>query len=142
MLQKIIPKPEISGYAELVLEGEDLERDLLIDKLISGGYQRAAVVEEPGDFCVRGGIVDIYTPLYSEPIRIELFWRQRRLFTFFFPGYPANHPQDIGSRDPAGQRSDIETGSAARFYRQSPGRGGEIQDAGDKVKDLCPPNQG
>jgi transcription-repair coupling factor (superfamily II helicase) len=73
LLQKIIPKQEIINYAELLVAGEEIERDYLIEKLVSGGYAHAAIVEEPGDFCVRGGIVDIYCPLYAEPLRIDFF---------------------------------------------------------------------
>jgi transcription-repair coupling factor (superfamily II helicase) len=73
LLQKIIPKQEIINYAELIVSGEEIEREDLIEKLVSGGYVHASVVEEPGDFCVRGGIVDIYCPLYEDPLRIEFF---------------------------------------------------------------------
>jgi transcription-repair coupling factor (superfamily II helicase) len=73
LLQKIIPKQEIINYAELIVAGEEIERDDLIEKLVSGGYAHASIVEEPGDFCVRGGIVDIYCPLYNDPLRIEFF---------------------------------------------------------------------
>ncbi len=73
IIQNIIPKREISDYAELVLPHEDLDTELLIKKLIAGGYTRSAIVEEPGDFCIRGGIIDIFTPLYPNPVRIELF---------------------------------------------------------------------
>jgi len=73
LFQKIIPKQEIVNYAELLVVGEEIERDILIEKLVSGGYEHASIVEEPGDFCVRGGIVDIYCPLYADPIRIDFF---------------------------------------------------------------------
>ncbi len=73
LLQKIIPKQEVINYAELIATGEEIERDGLIEKLVSGGYAHASIVEEPGDFCVRGGIVDIYCPLYPDPLRIEFF---------------------------------------------------------------------
>ena len=73
LLQKIIPKQEIINYAELIVAGEEIEREDLIEKLVSGGYAHASIVEEPGDFCVRGGIVDIYCPLYKDPLRIEFF---------------------------------------------------------------------
>ena len=73
LLQKLIPKQEIINFAELVVAGEEIEREDLIEKLVSGGYVHASVVEEPGDFCVRGGIVDIYCPLYQDPLRIEFF---------------------------------------------------------------------
>ncbi|MDX1707353.1 MAG: transcription-repair coupling factor, partial [Desulfobacterales bacterium] len=73
LLQKILPKQEIIRYAELILAGEEVDRERLIEKLIAGGYTHAAIVEEPGDFCVRGGILDIYCPLYPDPLRIEFF---------------------------------------------------------------------
>jgi len=73
LIQKIIPRHEISGYAELIMEGEELDRDLLIEKLIAGGYTRTVIVEEPGDFCIRGGIIDVFPPIYSDPLRIELY---------------------------------------------------------------------
>ena len=73
LLQKIIPKQEVIGYSELIVAGEEIERDGLIEKLVSGGYAHASIVEEPGDFCIRGGIIDIYCPLYDEPLRIEFY---------------------------------------------------------------------
>jgi transcription-repair coupling factor (superfamily II helicase) len=73
LLQKIIPKQEINRYAELVIAGEEIDRDDLIAKLIAGGYTKTAIVEEPGDFSVRGGIVDIFSPIYPDPLRIEFF---------------------------------------------------------------------
>ena len=73
LLQKVIPKQEIINYAELIVAGEEIDREGLIEKLVCGGYVHASIVEEPGDFCVRGGIVDIYCPLYKDPLRIEFF---------------------------------------------------------------------
>jgi len=73
LLQKLAPKKELIGFAELVMAGEELDRDQLIEKLISGGYTHAALVEEPGDFCVRGGLIDLFAPLYDEPLRLEWF---------------------------------------------------------------------
>jgi len=73
LLQRIIPKQEIINYTDLIMAGEEIDRERLIEKLIAGGYAHAAIVEEPGDFCVRGGILDIYCPLYPEPLRIEFF---------------------------------------------------------------------
>jgi transcription-repair coupling factor (superfamily II helicase) len=83
LLQKIIPKQEIINYAELIVAGEEIERDGLIEKLVSGGYAHASIVEEAGDFCVRGGIVDIYCPLYDDPLRIEFFGDMAESIRFF-----------------------------------------------------------
>jgi transcription-repair coupling factor (superfamily II helicase) len=73
LLQKIIPKQEISRYPELLIAGEEIDREHLIAKLIHGGYSKTAIVEESGDFSVRGGIIDVFSPLYPDPLRIEFF---------------------------------------------------------------------
>ncbi|MGD8947174.1 MAG: CarD family transcriptional regulator, partial [Desulfobacterales bacterium] len=73
LLQKTIPKEEIIRYVDLILTGEEIDRERFIAKLISGGYTKSAIVEEPGDFSVRGGIIDVYSPLYPDPLRIEFF---------------------------------------------------------------------
>ena len=83
VLQRIIPKQELSEYAELIMAGEEIDRDLLVEKLVSGGYVRAAIAEEPGDFCVRGGILDIFSPLYPDPVRIELYGDTVESLRFF-----------------------------------------------------------
>lgn len=73
LLQKLVPRQEIGQFAELIMTGEEIERDYLIARLISGGYIKTAIVEEPGDFSVRGGIIDIFSPLYDDPLRLEFY---------------------------------------------------------------------
>lgn len=73
LLQRIIPRHVLSDYAELVMQNEDLDRDRFISKLHSGGYVHAAIVEEPGEYSVRGGIIDVFSPGSDDPVRIELF---------------------------------------------------------------------
>jgi len=73
LLQKVIPKQEIGRYAELLIAEEEIDRNGLINKLISGGYSKTAIVEEFGDFSVRGGIIDVFSPLYDDPLRIEFY---------------------------------------------------------------------
>ena len=73
VMQRLIPKREIGAYVELIMAGEEFDRDALVHKLASGGYERTALVEEPGDFCLRGGILDVFSPLYDHPLRLEFF---------------------------------------------------------------------
>lgn len=73
LLQRVIPRSVLTDFAELVMEGETCDRDRLIEKIAAGGYVRTALVEEPGDFCVRGGIVDVFPPQFEDPLRIEFF---------------------------------------------------------------------
>ncbi len=83
LMQKIVPRQVITEYAELIQKDEEIDREALIDKLVCGGYTRSTIVEEPGDFSIRGGIVDIFTPLYSDPLRVELFGDQVDSIRFF-----------------------------------------------------------
>ena len=85
MAQKVMPKSVLSEHCELLAENEDIEIDRLAEKLNAGGYERSMIVEEPGDYCVRGGIVDIFSPLYENPIRIELFGDMVESLRFFSP---------------------------------------------------------
>ncbi len=73
LAQRLVPKEELIRFGELVMAGEEIDRDTLIRKLIAGGYSRAMIVEEYGDFSLRGGILDVFSPLYSDPLRIEFF---------------------------------------------------------------------
>jgi transcription-repair coupling factor (superfamily II helicase) len=47
--------------------------DSLVSSLGEMGYQRGGMVEERGQVCVRGGILDVFPPAFASPIRIEFF---------------------------------------------------------------------
>jgi transcription-repair coupling factor (superfamily II helicase) len=70
------PTVPVSVYGQSALTvriGETHERDKLVEHLIAGGYERVTQVEAPGQFAVRGDIVDFFSPAHDQPIRIELF---------------------------------------------------------------------
>ena len=73
LMKRILPKRDLLDFAELVMVEEELQRDLFVEKLVSGGYFPSTIVEEPGDFSVRGGILDVFCPLYPNPLRLEFF---------------------------------------------------------------------
>lgn len=54
-------------------QGQDYFRDHLLGGLVDGGYRRVGAVSQPGDFTVKGGIVDIYPLGASCPYRLEYF---------------------------------------------------------------------
>ncbi len=85
LLQRLIPKTVLADFAELIMAGEEIEPEALVEKLVAGGYSRTAIVEEPGDFCVRGGIMDIFSPQYDNPLRIELYGDMVDNLRFFSP---------------------------------------------------------
>ena len=83
VMKKTLPRKALNDYAELILCNEEIDREQLVAKLESGGYMHTAIVEEPGDYCIRGGIVDIFSPLYSRPLRIEMFGDMVESLRFF-----------------------------------------------------------
>jgi transcription-repair coupling factor (superfamily II helicase) len=52
---------------------QTIDRDALVERLVTAGYARMPLVEEPGEIAVRGGILDLFPPHLPQPVRIELF---------------------------------------------------------------------
>ncbi|MDY6824828.1 MAG: transcription-repair coupling factor [Thermodesulfobacteriota bacterium] len=85
LLQKLPPVKAICDYADILMVNEDIEPEALTRKMVDGGYTRTSIVEEPGDFSVRGNIVDIFSPACDMPVRIELFGDTVDTMRFFSP---------------------------------------------------------
>ncbi len=85
ILQKLIPKENLNNFAELIIVNEEADREALIIKLESGGYLRTSLVEDPGEYSVRGGILDIYSPGNYYPVRIEFFGDLVESIRYFSP---------------------------------------------------------
>ncbi|MDC3417930.1 transcription-repair coupling factor [Aquibacillus salsiterrae] len=63
--------------------GEDIAIDSYLKSLVEMGYERVDMVATPGEFSVRGGIIDIYPITELHPVRIELFDDQVDSIRFF-----------------------------------------------------------
>ncbi|CAG9610107.1 transcription-repair coupling factor [Pseudoneobacillus rhizosphaerae] len=73
-LRKILPsKEQWSHYQIKLTTGEEVDIEALLLRLVRMGYVRAGMVSTPGEFSMRGGILDIYPLTELDPIRIELF---------------------------------------------------------------------
>ena len=67
---------DIKDYRESAIKvcvGGELSCEHFIEKLVKMGYTREDMVEGKGQFSVRGGILDVFTPSAENPYRIELF---------------------------------------------------------------------
>lgn len=72
--RRLLPPKDLYEAAHLTIDLEsDVEIEALTRQLVSIGYEREQMVAKPGEFSVRGGIVDIYPLTEKYPIRIELF---------------------------------------------------------------------
>ncbi|MEY4065838.1 MAG: transcription-repair coupling factor [Pseudomonadota bacterium] len=73
-LMRLVPSAAWLEKQTLVLrEGDELDQDVLLDRLLSLGYQTVQRVEEVGECAVRGGILDFWTPSERSPVRCEFF---------------------------------------------------------------------
>ena len=73
LFEKVV-SPSILSANKIVLEKEEsLDVDTIIEVLVSYGFVRVDFVYEPGQFSIRGGIVDIFSYGSEWPYRIELF---------------------------------------------------------------------
>lgn len=73
-LRKLLPTPETWKQAQLTLTvGTEVSLDSLPQVLVQMGYTRQTMIEKPGDFSIRGSIVDIYPLDQEHPLRMELF---------------------------------------------------------------------
>src|SRR5579863_6710602 len=62
-----------ASLAVTIRRGEELDVEVLTGHLASVGYTQMDLVEMPGQFTRRGGILDVYSPEADRPIRIEFF---------------------------------------------------------------------
>ncbi len=77
IMRRVVPQQVLSQSCELVMAGEDTDRDALIASLIDAGYESCELVRQPGDLAVRGGIVDLFPPKFGftaqGPLRLDFF---------------------------------------------------------------------
>lgn len=70
---KLFPAAYYGDLARTLRRGEEVDVDELIAHLASVGYTPMDIVEMPGQFTRRGGILDVYSPEADRPIRVEFF---------------------------------------------------------------------
>ena len=78
--------PAVLQAASFSLQtGEEYPLEALISRLVHAGYSRTSMVEGPGQFAVRGGILDIYSPAADRPVRAEFFGDELDTMGYFDP---------------------------------------------------------
>lgn len=114
LLQKTLPYRDLATSCRSFRKGQSLPEDLnsVLQHL---GYLNSPMVEDVGQYSVRGGIVDIYSPAHELPVRLELFGDEIESLRFF---------------DPEGQRSSEDVNE----FHLIPPR--EIQWSDDKLDSL------
>lgn len=97
ILQKVPPRAYLQGAGRTLKKGTQVDPDDLIRELERFGFNRIETVTEPGEFAVRGGIVDVFPAGAGGPVRLDFFGDELDTLRAF---------------DPATQRSTGEITSA------------------------------
>lgn len=105
-LQKVMPKTALENAAFSFEKGGHVKQEELFNYLTANGYTRSDTVREPGEFAVRGGIIDLFPANSDTPVRLDLF---------------GDEIESIRTFDPLSQRSEDKLSSfaltpAAEFF--------------------------
>ncbi len=73
MVQRCIPREVLEGAVFTLEVGGQYDVTALVRQLTAAGYSRCDQVEGPGQFAVRGGILDVFPPDTEQPVRCEFF---------------------------------------------------------------------
>lgn len=71
--QPVTSREGLVAHERVIRVGDVLDGEALRGWLVEQGFQGTAAVEMPGEFAWRGGILDLFAPAWSEPVRIEFF---------------------------------------------------------------------
>jgi transcription-repair coupling factor (superfamily II helicase) len=71
--QKLPPKNILRDITMTLSSGQDYPRDRLVEFLLKQGYRRSGKAMEPGEFALRGGILDLVAPGMSQGLRLDFF---------------------------------------------------------------------
>ncbi|HET7318515.1 MAG TPA: transcription-repair coupling factor, partial [Nitrospirota bacterium] len=73
LMQKLPPWELFADSVKTITPASRIEPDDLAASLIATGYEPASLVTRVGEFSRRGGIIDFFSPLHDNPVRIEFF---------------------------------------------------------------------
>ncbi|WP_236024880.1 transcription-repair coupling factor [Arenibaculum pallidiluteum] len=85
LVQKVPPRAAFAAASFTARIGDRIDLERLQKYLADNGYVRAQTVREPGEFAVRGGIVDLFPPGTDEPLRLDLFGDELEAIRRFDP---------------------------------------------------------
>ncbi len=72
-LYRLPPRDYVVGHSFMLGVGDQLQIDALRQQLTAGGYRATSQVMEPGEYAVRGGLIDLFPVGARQPYRVELF---------------------------------------------------------------------
>ncbi len=73
LVQPVIGEEEFIDKLFVVSQGDILKMEDFLKTLLNGYYERVEYLQDVGDFSKKGYIVDVFSPIYDKPVRIEYF---------------------------------------------------------------------
>ncbi len=102
LLTKMVQRSEFRAMIRSLKVGDLVDVEALKSFFVQAGYERIDMVEGKGQFSIRGGIIDFFSPAYQNPVRIELFDNEVDSVRFF----------DILTQRSVGKASEISIAPA------------------------------
>ncbi|MEO7306827.1 MAG: transcription-repair coupling factor [Ferruginibacter sp.] len=85
LFEKVVLPKTLSANIISIKQGDSIDTNSIYEKFVGYGFKRTDFVYEPGQFAVRGGILDIYSFGNEKPYRIELFGNEVDSIRIFDP---------------------------------------------------------
>ncbi len=73
LFPRVTPPEDFAAQVFTLEQGQRIKPDALLEEWVRMGFEPAPMVEEEGTFTRRGGVLDVFPPAHSQPVRIE-FW--------------------------------------------------------------------
>ena len=85
IFEKVVLPETLTGNMIRIKSGENIQLEQMMESLVGYGFERTDFVYEPGQFALRGGILDIYSFGNEKPYRVELFGNEVDSIRIFDP---------------------------------------------------------
>jgi transcription-repair coupling factor (superfamily II helicase) len=85
LMERLLPEEVFVKAVDYRVVGECIDLDQFCRQLTERGYYRVPLVEEHGDLSRRGGVLDLYSPLYEWPLRLEFLGDELESIRLFHP---------------------------------------------------------
>ena len=85
LFEKVVLPKTLSANIISIKQGDTIDPNSIYEKFVGYGFERTDFVYEPGQFAVRGGILDIYSFGNEKPYRVELFGNEVDSIRIFDP---------------------------------------------------------
>ena len=88
-LYRLSPAQYVAGHTFFFKQGQTIDAEPLRAQLVFAGYQHVSQVVAPGEFAIRGGLIDLFPMGSALPYRLDLFGDQLDTIRAFDPGHSA-----------------------------------------------------